>query len=90
MRLRTQLVVAFSLLLLAVIATVGAVVVQSSRAVLTTQVDDKLLGIQERTAPDRRSSSGPSDRGDDPSEKEVAFVSGEPNQRNPVLGPIRL
>lgn len=74
MRLRTQLVVTFTLLLLVVLATVGTVVVRSSRTVLTAQVDDTLSGIQERTGPDRPSPAGPSDRDDDPSEKGVAFV----------------
>ena len=75
MRLRTQLVVAFTLLLLVVIATVGTVVVRSSRAVLTSQVDDQLIGIQQRTGPDRPPTDGPADRDDDPSENEVAFVA---------------
>ena len=74
MRLRTQLVVTFTLLLLVVLATVGTVVVRSSRTVLTAQVDEKLSGIQQRTPPDRPSPDGPADRGDDPSQKEVAFV----------------
>ncbi len=74
MRLRTQLVLAFTVLLLAVIATVGVVVVQSSQAVLTNQVDEALLGIQQRTGPDHPGPSGPPDRGDDPSQQEVAHV----------------
>ena len=74
MRLRTHLVVILTLLLLAVIATVGTAVVQSSRTVLTAQVDDTLVGIQERIGPDRPLPPGPLDRGDDPSAREVAFV----------------
>ena len=54
MRLRTQLVIAFTGLLLVVIAVVGTIVVQSSRVVLTNQVDEMLTGIQNRTPPDRR------------------------------------
>jgi two-component system OmpR family sensor kinase len=75
MRLRTQLVVAFTLLLLAVIAAVGTVVVQSSRSVLTAQIDDMLIGIQQRTGPDRPPPNGPADRGEDPSESGVAFIA---------------
>ena len=75
MRLRTQLAVTFTVLLVVVIAALGTVVVQSSRAVLTAQVDEVLAGIQDRTGPDRPPLSGPSDREDDPSQKTVAFVT---------------
>lgn len=79
MRLRTQLVIAFTGLLLVVIAVVGTIVVQSSRAVLTNQVDEMLTGIQARTPPDRRLPEAPPDRGDDPSQQGVAVVATAPD-----------
>jgi len=74
MRLRTQLVVAFTGLLLVVIATVGTIVVQTSRTVLTGQVDEMLEGILSRTGPDRPPPDEPVDRINDPSQQGVAFV----------------
>ena len=74
MRLRTQLVVTFTLLLLAVIAAVGFVVVRSSRAVLTNQVDDSLRGIQIRIEPNRLIPIGAPNRAGDPSPQHVAHI----------------
>jgi two-component system, OmpR family, sensor kinase len=74
MRLRTQLVVTFTILLVAVIAAVGLVVVQSSRAVLTNQVDDDLRGIQIRIEPNRVLPIGVPDRGGDPSQRQAAHI----------------
>jgi two-component system OmpR family sensor kinase len=74
MRLRTQLVVTFTILLVAVIAAVGGVVVQSSRAVLTNQLDDTLRGIQIRIEPNRALPIGIPDRGGDPSQRQAAHI----------------
>jgi len=79
MRLRTQLVVAFTGLLLVVIAMVGTIVVQSSRTVLTNQVDEMLGGILSRTGPDGPPRPEPADRIDDPSQQPVAFVAMGPD-----------
>jgi two-component system OmpR family sensor kinase len=48
MRLRTRLVLAFVVLLLVVVATIGAVVVDLSRGVLTDQIDEEIEGLQVR------------------------------------------
>jgi two-component system OmpR family sensor kinase len=74
MRLRTQLVVTFTLLLVAVIAAVGFVVVRSSRTVLTNQVDEGLRGIQIRIEPGRPIPAGAPDRDGEPSAREVAHI----------------
>ncbi|MGA9595493.1 MAG: hypothetical protein WBV06_05030, partial [Acidimicrobiia bacterium] len=74
MRLRTQLVVTFTLLLLAVITAVAFVVVRSSRAVLTNQVDDSLRGIQIRIEPNRLIPIGAPNRAGDPSPQHVAHI----------------
>jgi two-component system OmpR family sensor kinase len=73
-RLRTQLVATFTLLLVAVIAAVGFVVVRSSRSVLTGQVDDSLQGIQVRIEPGHPLPIGIPDRGGDPSQRATAHV----------------
>lgn len=87
MRLRTQLVVAFTGLLLAVIALVGTVVVQSSRTVLTSQVDEMLEGILTRTGPDGPPRPEPADRIDDPSQQSVAFVAVDPDGTMLIANP---
>lgn len=74
MRLRSQLVVTFTLLLLAVIASVGFVVIRSSRAVLTNQVDESLQGIQIRIEPNRPLPVGVPDRTGDPAPQNLAHI----------------
>ncbi len=51
MTLRARLVVAFTILLVAAIAALGIVLVNSTRSVLTAQLDDRLKATQTRSAP---------------------------------------
>ncbi|MBN2404365.1 MAG: HAMP domain-containing histidine kinase [Coriobacteriia bacterium] len=74
MQIKTRLTIAFTLLLLGVIVTVGIVATGSTRTLLTAQVDEELEGIQQRITrePERFLTSVPTERGDDPFERNVA------------------
>lgn len=77
MTIRTRLVIAFTVLLLVVIAGLGIVMVRSTRAALTEQIDDQLVEIQHRAYEGygRRGRGFPGDLLEpDPSGREVALV----------------
>lgn len=74
MTLRTRLVAAFTVLLLVVIASLGVVVMRSSRTVLTRQVDEDLIEIQSRIEflPGRFRALVPLGQIGDPTQRSVA------------------
>jgi two-component system OmpR family sensor kinase len=75
--IRARLVIAFTVLLLVVIAGLGIVMVRSTRAALTEQIDDQLAEIQHRAYEEhgRRGRGFPGDLLEaDPSGREVALV----------------
>ena len=61
MTLRARLIIAFTLLLLAVVAVVGFIAVRSTRRVLLTQIDQRITTVMAQTArfaPDGRTANG--------------------------------
>ena len=77
MTIRTRLVIAFTGLLLVVIAGLGVVMVRSTQAALTKQIDAQLAEVQHRAheGPGRRGRGFPGDLLEsDPSGREVALV----------------
>jgi len=76
MKLRTRLTIALTLLLLAVTLTVGAVAIESTRSVLTVQVDDTLSGVRTRidNVPGDTRPTSPLERGNDPTQREMAHL----------------
>ncbi len=76
MNLRARLVIAFTSLLLIVIAAVGVMAVNASRTVLTSQVDETLDGIRDRLGGPfgRFFAAGPFAREDNPARQLAAVV----------------
>jgi len=77
MKLRTRLVLWLTLLLVAIVVILGAVIVQTNRAVLIGQIDDELLSaLQLNTRPTRR--GRPAGFGFLPDDQAVALLRWDP------------